>query len=133
MANMVIAYVLWFFGGWWGLHHFYLGRDKHAFIWWSTCGGCFGLGWFRELWRLPEYVYAANKDPGYLADLNEKARRHLYPPFSVIRFGGELVVGFLFGLLLRLALPDEFVTTTVGRLISIILPPLGVAVGKTCL
>ena len=76
MANLVIAYVLWLIGGWWGLHHFYLRRDKHAFIWWSTCGGCFGLGWIRDLRRLPEYVNAANKNPGYLKDLNEKVRRY---------------------------------------------------------
>lgn len=129
MANLVIAYALWLFGGCWGLHHFYLGRDKHAFIWWSTWGGCFGFGWIRDLWRLPDYVRAANKHPGYLQELNQKARNCPTPTFSVVRFAGELIVGFLFGLLLRLALPEEFVATSLGRLISVILPPLGVAIG----
>ena len=130
MANLVIAYVLWLIGGWWGLHHFYLRRDKHAFIWWSTCGGCFGLGWIRDLWRLPEYVIAANKNPGYLKHLNEKARRYPSPTFSVVRFAGELIVGFLFGLLVRLAFPEEFVETSLGYTLSLIVPPLGVAVGE---
>ena len=129
MANLVIAYVLWLVGGWWGLHHFYLGRDKHAFLWWSTCG-CFGLGWIRDLWRLPEYVNAVNNNLGYLKDLNEKARRQPSPTFSVVRFAGELIVGFLFALLVRLAIPEEFVETPLGHKLSIIVPPLGVAVGE---
>jgi DnaJ family protein C protein 22 len=134
MANLVIAYVLWLIGGWWGLQHFYLGRDKHAFLWWSTCG-CFGLGWIRDCWRLPEYVNAANNNPGYLKDLNEKAKLYPSPTLSVGRFAGELIVGFLFGLLVRLAIPEEFVESPLAGLghklsIRIIVPPLGVAVGE---
>jgi hypothetical protein len=82
------------------------------------------------LWRLPEYVNAANKNPGYLKDLNEKAERYPSPTFSVVRFAGELIVGFLFGLLVRLAFPEEFVETSLGYKLSIIVPPLGVAVGE---
>ncbi|CAG2197451.1 DNAJC22 [Mytilus edulis] len=129
MANLVIAYILWFFGGAWGLHHFYLGRDRHAFIWWSTWAGCFGLGWVRDLWRIPEYVYAANKDPGYLKDLNEKANRYPTPPFNVVRFAGEVIVGFLFGILIRICIPDDFVELFIGRVLSIIVPPFAVAIG----
>jgi hypothetical protein len=44
------------------------------------------------LWRLPEYVNAANNNPGYLKDLNEKARRYPSPTLSVGRFAGELIV-----------------------------------------
>lgn len=130
MANLVVAYILWFFGGAWGLHHFYLGRDRHAFIWWSTWAGCFGLGWVRDLWRIPEYVYAANKDPGYLKDLNEKAKRYPIPQFNVVRFAGEVVVGFLFGILIRICIPDDYVELFIGRVLSIIVPPFAVAIGE---
>ena len=51
----------WLLGGWLGLHHFYLGRDKQALVWWCLPGGYFGLGWFRDLWRIPEYVREANR------------------------------------------------------------------------
>ncbi|XP_076089334.1 dnaJ homolog subfamily C member 22-like [Mytilus galloprovincialis] len=129
MANLVVAYILWFFGGAWGLHHFYLGRDRHAFIWWSTWAGCFGLGWVRDLWRIPEYVYAANKDPGYLKDLNEKAKRYPIPQFNIVRFAGEVVVGFLFGILIRICIPDDYVELFIGRVLSIIVPPFAVAIG----
>jgi DnaJ family protein C protein 22 len=80
--------------------------------------------------RLPEYVNAANKNPGYLKDLNEKVRRYPSPTFNEDRFAGELIVGFLFGVLVRLAIPEEFVETPLGHKLSIIVPPLGVAVGE---
>jgi hypothetical protein len=41
--------------------------------------------------------------------LNEKAKLCPSPTLSVGRFAGELIVGFLFGLLVRLAIPEEFV------------------------
>jgi hypothetical protein len=69
-----------------------------------SLGGCFGLGWIRDLRRLPEYVNAANKNPDYLKDLNEKVRRYPSPTFNEDRFAGELIVGFLFGALVQLAI-----------------------------
>ena len=30
MASVILTYVLWLVGGWLGLHHFYLGRDKQV-------------------------------------------------------------------------------------------------------
>jgi DnaJ family protein C protein 22 len=38
VKSKAITYVLWLFGGLLGLHHFYLGRDKQAFLWFSTFG-----------------------------------------------------------------------------------------------
>ena len=92
MANIVVAYLCWFFGGLFGLHHFYLGRDKHAFVWYISLGG-FGMGWFRDLWRLPEYVFEANRDQRFL---NEFAARRLHrekPPFNIVRFAGQIMIG----------------------------------------
>ena len=43
-----MTYLLWLTGGWLGLHHFYLGRDKHALVWYCLPGGYFGFGWFRS-------------------------------------------------------------------------------------
>ncbi|XP_060080062.1 dnaJ homolog subfamily C member 22-like [Ylistrum balloti] len=129
MANIVVAYILWLTGGWLGLHHFYLGRDKQAFVWWATWGGCLGLGWFRDLWRLPEYVYEANNDERYLNELRYRLVVFPRPPFNVARFTGELVVGYLFGILLRLVIPEEYTTEGVGWVLAVILPPYGVAVG----
>lgn len=60
------AYVFWLFGGWFGAHHIYLERDEHAFVWLSTFGGYFGIGWFRDLWRIPTYVADANDQHEYI-------------------------------------------------------------------
>lgn len=129
MANVVIAYILWLFGGWWGLHHFYLGRDRHAFVWWATWGGCFGIGWFRDLWRLSEYVYDANNDDTYLKVLEHRLIVYPRPPFNGVRFAGMLAVGYLFGILLRLVIPEEYASEGIGWLLAVALPPYGVAVG----
>lgn len=53
-VDVAIAYFLWAFFGWTGLHLFYVGRDDHMFVYLSTGGGFF-LGWLRDFWRLPTY------------------------------------------------------------------------------
>ena len=74
--SLCLAYFFWAIGGCFGLHHIYLGRDRHAFLVWSTGAGYFGLGLLRDLWRIPSYVKDANNDPGYLNELVEKMRKH---------------------------------------------------------
>ena len=59
-ASLFIAYFLWFFFGWTGLHLFYVGRDEQMFVYLTTCGGFF-FGWFRDLWRLPTYCGQADE------------------------------------------------------------------------
>lgn len=70
-----VAYFLWLTGGLLGVHHFYLRRDRQAFIWWSTLGG-FCFGWFGDLFNIPKYVREANDDPKYIAELVETMRRN---------------------------------------------------------
>lgn len=66
--SIFLAYIFWLFGGPFGVHHFYLRRDRHAFVWWTTLGG-FGIGWLGEVFRIPRYVRDANEDPKYVEDL----------------------------------------------------------------
>lgn len=129
MAHILIAYVLWLVGGTWGLHHFYLGRDRQAFIWWATFGGCFGLGWFRDLWRIPEYIFAANRDSGYIEEFRHKQSFYQRPSFNVVRFCGELILGWSFGVLARLCVPEEHAYEGIGWLICVTVPPLATALG----
>lgn len=68
IKSVFLTYVLWLFGGIFGCHHFYLRRDRHAFVWWTTLGG-FGVGWLGEVLRLPRYVRDANEDPKHMAEL----------------------------------------------------------------
>jgi len=53
-----------------------LGRDRHAFLIWSTAAGYLGLGLLRDLWRIPTYVKDANNDPTYLEELTRKMRKN---------------------------------------------------------
>ncbi|XP_038049045.1 dnaJ homolog subfamily C member 22-like [Patiria miniata] len=108
MANLFVAYVLWLFLGWLGVHHFYLGRDRQAFVWWSTCGGIFGLGWFRDIWRIPSYVDAANREPYYMTRLKEKIAMRKYPSFDPVRFIGQTCFGTFMGYLSMLTISEEY-------------------------
>ncbi|XP_041374208.1 dnaJ homolog subfamily C member 22-like [Gigantopelta aegis] len=74
MANQTVTYVLWFFLGWLGVHHFYLKRDRHAFVWWATLGGLFGLGWIRDIWRIPDYVQECNEDEEFYKKKKERGQ-----------------------------------------------------------
>ncbi|KAL4217106.1 TM2 domain [Mactra antiquata] len=130
MAHIVIAYLCWFFGGIFGLHHFYLGRDKHALVWWMSLGGL-SLGWFRDLWRLPEYLYEANKDPRVKAAFRARRQQHEKPPWKVARFAGQMFIGMLLGYLFRLAIPEKVLDDldVVGPILKVILPIPGVSLG----
>jgi len=96
--SLLVTYVLWLTLGAFGVHHLYLGRDRHAFVWFWTMGGCCGVGWFMDAWRLPEYVDAAN---GYSV-----CRHGSRPLFSWKRFMGEIFFSLLLGDLGLHAIPD---------------------------
>ncbi|XP_077997750.1 dnaJ homolog subfamily C member 22-like [Glandiceps talaboti] len=125
--SLIFTYILWLFGGWLGLHHFYLGRDRQAFVWWSTFGGGFGLGWVRDIWRIPEYVADANENVEYMRHLVECMRFYKKPPFSGTRFAAQLFVGSFFGYLALLAVPEEIDEQYYW--IRLLLIPAAVAIG----
>lgn len=64
--SKIIAYFLWLFGGFFGLHLLYLERDKHALVHITTLGGYFGIGWCRDFFKIPTYVDDANNDPTFV-------------------------------------------------------------------
>lgn len=73
--SVIVAYLWWLFGGIFGLHLFYLERDAHAFLTWSTLGG-YGLGWLADITKIPRYVRDCNDDPKFLAELSERMRKN---------------------------------------------------------
>lgn len=95
------------FGGCYGLHHLYLGRDLDAFIWWSTLGGFFGLCWIVDLFRIPNYVRDANQDPEFMQKFENKVRTQKKPAFSSWRFIFSVMVGYLWSQLIFIAIPQE--------------------------
>ncbi|XP_013782612.1 dnaJ homolog subfamily C member 22-like [Limulus polyphemus] len=126
--SLYVAYVLWFFGGFYGLHHFYLQRDRQALVWWMFVGGYFGLGWLRDLWRLPEYVKDANEETGYMEKLAKKMKKDDKPSSSFVRYCGQLIVSDAFGYLVLAAIPSEHVPDWSHPLLAVFVP-LAVAIG----
>jgi len=59
MKSKGIAYLLWFFFGYLGLHRFYLGKVGTGLLYLFT-GGFFGIGWFIDLFILSGQVDAHN-------------------------------------------------------------------------
>ena len=55
----LLTFLFWLFGGWCGLHHFYLGRDRQGFLWATSWGG-FLIGWLRDFTSLARYTDEAN-------------------------------------------------------------------------
>ena len=149
MASVTVAYVLWFFFGIFGVHHFYLKRDRHAFVWWATLGGVFGLGWIRDFWRIPDYVKEANEDEdSYVSDndnyyWSRDASREVKPKLSRVRLGGMLVMGYIFGNLVMFACPQEwlcmldrdvwwFRKRSLSTLVHVLLRTCAVSLGRMC-
>ncbi|XP_017694168.1 PREDICTED: dnaJ homolog subfamily C member 22 [Lepidothrix coronata] len=106
--SLVVALGLWALGGLLGLHHLYLGRDRHALLWILTLGG-FGAGWLWDLWHLPGWVATANGPP-------RPPTSGAVPTLSPPRVVGQLLVGAYFGLVVALGVPW-------------VPPPLAVALG----
>ena len=72
MASTPFAFILWWFGGIFGLHHLYLGRDLHAYLTWTVAPLSllvvpWMVFWFRDFVRLSDYVEDANGGPGSCA------------------------------------------------------------------
>lgn len=132
--STVLTYFLWLTAGWFGLHHFYLRRDRHAFVWlWTLGGGC-GIGWLIEFFHLHRYVRASNMEEKYasgehpfpVADTDPAQAKR--PPFAIRRFIGELFFGYWIGTILMITVPED-IGKTYYQYLSSVAGPAGAALG----
>ncbi|MDR0908638.1 MAG: TM2 domain-containing protein [Spirochaetaceae bacterium] len=65
MKSTGISYLLWLFGGVFGLHRFYLGKIGTGLIYLCT-GGLAGFGWLYDLFAMPRLVREANAVSGLI-------------------------------------------------------------------
>lgn len=120
MAYLLVTFLCWLFGGFFGIHHFYLGRDRHGFIWATTFGG-FGIGWFRDLCRLKAYTKDANsnysncKKPSLWRDLT--------------RIVGMFFVGIIYRGIFTNAIPEDLSNGHLYSVLVVISGTLGTALG----
>lgn len=135
--SLFMAFVCWLIGGLFGLHHFYLHRDRHAFITWATLAGYFGFGWLIDLFKLSDYVKDYNEDVDYIEDLIHLMKRNAKPPASWYRLIGSQIVANVFGYLLQASIPIEYFAdeenSLLLKLVYTITLPFAVAVGKCIL
>jgi TM2 domain-containing membrane protein YozV len=61
LKSLFVAYLLLFIGGFFGLHHYYLGRRHDAKLYLLSFGMC-GVGVFMDICRLPALVEEANDE-----------------------------------------------------------------------
>ncbi|WP_084077516.1 TM2 domain-containing protein [Demequina sp. NBRC 110057] len=57
--SLLVAYVLWFFLGVFGIHHFYLGKIGRGLLYLFTAG-IFGIGLLVDLFTLPSQTRTVN-------------------------------------------------------------------------
>ena len=112
-----VTFLCWLFGGWFGLHHFYLGRDGHGFLW-ATSGGGFLIGWLREFRLLSSYTDDANKT--YPLNRSTSLLRNF------TRLWGMLVFGIFYRRIFLNAIPDELPEFWYTALVMVF-APLGTA------
>ena len=113
------TFLFWLFGGWFGLHHFYLGRDKHGFLW-ATSGGGFLVGWLKDFTSLSRYTEEANR--GYPVRLSKRP-----PIFSEMH---RMVAILIFSLFYRMIVVNAVPTSLPSyNLIVLYVAPVGTAFG----
>jgi hypothetical protein len=89
MKSLLLTYLLWLVGGFFGVHKFYLGRPVIGLLYFFT-GGLFVLGWLVDFFTLPRQVRITNllrhnQSAGVSAELRqelETIKRRLHHLFD---------------------------------------------------
>lgn len=124
----LVAYFLHLTLGLFGVHHFYLGRDHQGILWVTSFGGLFGLGWIRDLWRIPWYVKEYNEDPEFLFKMTSGLRQRKRPSIwaNIHRVVAQVGFGWFYRGLIIYALPEEYAA---NPYVMFLVAPLGTAFG----
>ena len=101
--KLTVAYLMWFTGGFLGLHHLYLGRDVHFFVSF-TSAGWLGIGTLVDFSRIPRYVARSNHCPSYLDTW--LSRRGGVQETQLQRWLGALVLYTMYTRVVDLAFQD---------------------------
>ncbi|CAF0817389.1 unnamed protein product [Rotaria sordida] len=104
--SLLLTYIFSLTGGFYGLHHLYLGRTQHALLWITTFGG-FGIGFIYELlFLIKTYVYEANNDYLILNEYRLKMIEKKSPSFEISRLCGQYLTAVFYGFITYYAFPE---------------------------
>ena len=124
----LVAYFLWLFFGWFGVHHFYLGRDNQGILWLTSLAGYFGVGWMRDFYRIPSYVKEANEEQSYMNFLTAEMRYYVTPRTykNIHLIVGQMMFAMFYRTIVQIAIPEEYLDM---KWLIILVLPLGTAFG----
>ena len=123
----IVAYILWITLGWFGTHLFYLGKEHQGILWLTSFSGLFGIGWLRDMYRIPSYVKEANNDREFMLRRSFESRKKRPSVWSNNhRVVAQVLFGIFYRKLIFLSLPEEY--ADVWYIVTPILP-LGTAFG----
>ena len=123
----IVAYILWITLGWFGTHLFYLGKDHQGILWLTSFSGLFGIGWLRDIYRIPSYVKEANNDSEFTVRQSFESRKKRPSVWSNShRVVAQVLFGIFYRKLIFLSLPEEYIE--VWYIVTSIVP-LGTAFG----
>ena len=115
-------------GGFFGLHHLYLGRDRHAFLTFSTFAGFFGVSLLRDLIMIPTYVQEANQDRRYLRRLKQNMDSCQKPPYNCCRQLGAVCTAIFWATVFQLAVPTQIAGINLDWILLLTPIPIALAV-----
>ncbi|CAF1023933.1 unnamed protein product [Adineta ricciae] len=129
MKKTATAYFFAIIGGFFGLHHLYLGRTQQALLWFTTLGG-FGVGLLYELiFSIKKYVQEANNDRSVHDHYEKKMQEQKSPAFELIRFCGQYVVAMFYGFIAYYAFPDTWLESRFLSFIVVVSSAVAIAFG----
>ncbi|CAM4921773.1 unnamed protein product [Rotaria socialis] len=106
--SLLLTYIFSLLGGFFGLHHLYLGRTQHALLWVTTFGG-FGFGFVYEfLFLIKKYVHEANNDESVINEFRLKMIRRKTPAFEISRLCAQYLTAIFYGFITYYAFPDAW-------------------------
>lgn len=124
--NYYVALILALVGGWVGLHHLYLGRNRHAVIYMFTFGGFF-IGVFHDIIKMKKYIEWANFDHDFKERYLSMTRKDPEPKMSLARGFAITMVAQMFGNLVHLAVPSDLLNPTLNTFVVSAVVPAAVA------
>eukprot|EP00823_Brevimastigomonas_motovehiculus_P003434 TRINITY_DN209_c1_g1_i1.p1 TRINITY_DN209_c1_g1~~TRINITY_DN209_c1_g1_i1.p1 ORF type:complete len:390 (-),score=38.63 TRINITY_DN209_c1_g1_i1:343-1512(-) len=132
MLPLFLAIICLCFGGLFGLHHFYLKRDIHCFLYASAFGFLSFVGCLHDLFRLSDYVDDSMEEHLHMEQLSLQISRRTRPKLSISRLVAQLLFGFYFSCCFRYLLnPFDIFgeSLLLAKISDALLSPIGVSVG----